>query len=199
MDSNHDIEKLFSSKLKNYQVSASEGDWQKISRKLGRNNFLKFSVVTFNIYYLSAILLFAGTASYSGIRNYSLNHKVKKLEQSIAIYHKSGVLPNIEEPIDTAEIAEPEEPELIQSTTMPSLEMKRISEPAHKVTEENKTLVADTFVIPKADTAKMNIPTDFKKDSVATEKRVKRVKKTIYVKPTDVVKRDTVIISKPSK
>lgn len=200
MNSSHDIEKLFSSKLKNYQVTASDADWQKISRKLGRTNFLKFSVVTFNVYYLSAILLFAGTATYSGVKNYTLNHKVQKLEKSIAVYHKTGVFPEIEEAIDTTLVPEPEEPELMQSTTLPSLELKKISESSHNAKPDAKhAALTDTVVTPKADSVKTEAPKENKMDSVSVEKRVKRVKKTIYVKPTDVVKRDTVIISKPRK
>ncbi|HEX2937084.1 MAG TPA: hypothetical protein VHO72_17145 [Bacteroidales bacterium] len=199
MDNNHDIEKLFSGKLKNYQVAGSDADWQKISRKLGRNNFLKFSVVTFNIYYLSAIILFAGAASYSGVRNYTLNHKVQNLESSIEVYHKTGVMPNIEENIDTAQVPEPEQQELIQSTTIPSLELRKVAEPTHKADDAKERAIADTAITPKADTTKIEMPKESKKDSIMAGKRVKRVKKTVYVKPSDVIKRDTVIISKPRK
>jgi hypothetical protein len=204
MEGSNDIEKLFSSKLKNYQVSASDADWQKISSKLGRNNFVKFSLVTFNIYYLSAILLFAGSATYSGVKNYTLTHKVQKLEKAITVYRETGVLPGIEdETVDTADVSQPEMPEPIQSTTNPSLNIRTIVAPTAKTKTENsvKTTIDTLSTAPKADSSHIEKPNIANTDSsrVTVEKKIKKVKKTVFVKPSDVLKRDTVIISKPKK
>ncbi len=200
MDSNHDIGKLFSNKLKNYQVAGSEADWQKISSKLGRANFVKFSLVTFNIYYLSAILIFAGSATYSGVKNFALTHKVQKLEKSIEAYQKTGILPVTEESsIDTTEFVEPEAPDHIESSAIPSIDLKQISEPLTKGRQEKKKIPSDTISAPKVDTVITTTSKVVLSDSFKVEKRIKKVKKTVYVKPDDIVKRDTVIISKPKK
>lgn len=83
MNDEKEIGDLFSGKFENFEVKFSEEDWLKIKPKLRFSNFLRFNFYNFNIYYLLAIVLFAGTTTFSGISYYKLSKKTKQLEKQI--------------------------------------------------------------------------------------------------------------------
>jgi hypothetical protein len=77
------IEKLFAEKFGNFESQTSEKDWNSLYAKLRIANFMKFSVATFNIYFLVTLVALAGTTAFFGINNAILSGKVKHLENSI--------------------------------------------------------------------------------------------------------------------
>ena|ERR1035437_3382622 len=117
MDQEYNIEKLFSKKFEHFEVTTSDEDWRKLNSKLRRNNFLKFSLVTFNVYYLLALITFAGTATYSGLTNHKLSKKVDQLEKTIKTYKKKELIFPVDSLKNSEIYTDPDQKKNIQHTT----------------------------------------------------------------------------------
>lgn len=58
------MEDLFRTQMEAYRVEPSPGLWQKVHARIFWKQFLGFSIGTFNVYYLAAVILAAGIGSY---------------------------------------------------------------------------------------------------------------------------------------
>lgn len=67
--SDKDIDQLFRTSFKNYEMAEDHGEWTVIEKKLNATGFFKFSLFKFNIYTLSTgIALIAGAILYLILR-----------------------------------------------------------------------------------------------------------------------------------
>jgi len=177
MNQEIDIEKLFSGKFEHFEVNSSEEDWLQLSSRLKVSNFLKFSVMTFNIYYLVALFAFAGTATYSGVRNYALNKKIDQLETTIKAQEKkeTNVSPSHSNPNPI--ITEPVKSE-VKVNPKPVIQKK----------------AANLEIIPAKKTASFTDTIKIAADPLqidTTYNRKTKIKRTIVVKRDRVVIKDT--------
>ena len=190
MEPDFNIEKLFSKKFEHFEVTASEEDWLQLNSKLWRSNFLKFSTLTFNIYYLLALITFAGTATYSGFNNHHLTKKVDQLEKTIKTYQRK----NVTFPVDSVKSSE------------------IFIEPNPKKDVSNRTPIKAEPTVAKVATVKMLQPVDRPAINDSALKindnpiqidshlvRKTKVVKSIIVKKNSVVVKDTMIITKQRK
>ena len=194
---NDDIDKLFSKKFEKYEVKTSEEEWLELSPKLSRSNFLRFSYITFNIYYLSVIMVLAATVGFAGVKNYQLTQKLISLEQNVKTSSpKEKTISTPTSPVETKKEEESKatvDQSSIIMTTKPvqpvnsviSIKAKEKEQP--NVKEERK------------DTAQLSSQNLTVSDSLSQIK-IKKIKRTLVVKPrTVIVKKDTVIITKHHK
>jgi cell division protein FtsL len=175
MNQEIDIEKLFSGKFEHFEVNSSEEDWRQLSSRLKVSNFLKFSVMTFNIYYLVALFAFAGTATYSGIRNYALNKKIDQLETTIKAQEKKET--NVSLSHSHLIINEPVKSE-VKVNPKPVIQKK----------------AANLEIIPAKKTASFTDTIKIAADPLqidTTYNRKTKIKRTIVVKRDRVVIKDT--------
>lgn len=188
------IEKLYAQKFGHYEPQTSEDDWNKLNSKLSRSRFLKFSFTTFNIFYLTVLFAFASTVSYLGVENHQLNRKVQLLEENIeTIHNQERQTPQLlsdtlsvekqevlQEPKNTTNVpaSKPTEPQNIEYTS-----------PRVSTILQNQVSKADSVSV-KLDTA----------STIKSEPpRIKRVKKTIFVKQDKIIVKDTFVITKKVK
>jgi hypothetical protein len=80
------IDKLYSDKFSKYESNISDDEWAKLSIKLSKVNFLKFSFTTFNAYFLLAIVTFVAAVIYFGINNFNISKKNEKLNDKIETF-----------------------------------------------------------------------------------------------------------------
>jgi hypothetical protein len=197
MNDEQNIEKLFSKKFEKFEIKSSDEEWTRLSSKLSMSNFLRFSFATFNVYYLLALICFAGTAAITCINNYNLTKKIEHLEQSIETYQKRDSIRNLPTvPIDSAHLYEdaikntPEHKKEINT----DLSIKNTPESAKK--DENLNQPSNMLETIQDTTKKKEIkPTQ--SDSVSH--KMKKVKKTVTIKKESVVVKDTIVITKQNK
>lgn len=188
------LEKLYAAKLGNYEPQTSEDDWIKLNSKLSRSRFLKFSFTTFNIFYLAVLFAFAGAVTYMGIENRNLNRKVQLLKENIETIHKQApqTPPFFS---DTLSVIKQEILQEAKNTTTP---------PVSKPTEPQKIEYTSPQVsttlqihVSKADSVSVKLDTA---SAIKSEpQRIKRVKKTIFVKQDKIIVKDTFVITKKVK
>jgi hypothetical protein len=209
------IEKLFSEKFEKYEVKSSEQEWLDISSKLNRVNFLKFSFVSFNIYYLAVIIAFAGTTTFTGIKNVELSNKVQRLEFSVRSYQKKeqlNTLPdNYVKPNENREAVPAgklEKTDKIKDATEDKIKSEIKSKT--EIDKDTKQLIDDPKItIPKPESG--NQPNFEKKDadvisqpnrktdSIIIPKTRRVVKHTFVIKPKPIILKDTVVVTKTIK
>jgi hypothetical protein len=216
------IENLYSNTFGNYEDNPSNDEWDALNSKLSRLNFLKFSFTTFNVFYLFVILLFASTTAYLGMNNYILISKNKALEIQIIKLNHSNNRNNI--PINTATtkqdindnnnaftLTSNKAKNNNQGTTkskqvennnngskINSLQKKEINGNdalestviGNEVTKSNSIVAGTVTESGKADSTKVEI--------VAPQK-IKKVRKTVFIKQAQVVVKDTIVIKKKLK
>ncbi len=188
----NNIDKLYAKKFSKFESQISAEDWTKLSTKLSKTNFLKFSFTTFNAYFLSAIVTFAAAATYFGVTNINLSNKNKKLEEKIEILQEKQIKNDIEPLlIDTFDIEGPQHEEQFEVDNDNIIATKPI-----ETTTANKEFLEkqqekdsintkiDTTSILEPDT--QSIP----------QKKIIRVKKMVYVKQNKVIVKDTVTVKK---
>jgi len=197
-----DIERLFSKKFEKFEVKTSEEEWLNISSKLSRSNFLKFSFTTFNIYFLLVLVTFAGTATFTGIRNSQLSKKIYKLERTIQSYQSKEHVHPASTFTDSANI-QLAQPEL--KTDVKTVEFQKESNPKSIPEIKSQTdkpkikdvpLSSSEFEI--KDTAQKVVINPSIRDTVQRT-IVRKVKKTFVIKPKTVVVKDTIVITKSLK
>jgi hypothetical protein len=189
MDQELNIEKLFSKKFEHFEVKTSEEDWLTLNSKLKRSNFLKFSIVTFNVYYLLALLTFAGTATYSGFNNHKLTKKVNQLEQTIKTYQKSERIVPLDS-VKKTTLIEPDQKKTIQNTT-PLKTEPTLAKPSVIKMLQPSTRVAINDSSLKINDNPLQVDTPYVRKT--------KVVKSIVVKKSSVVLKDTMVIVKHSK
>lgn len=183
------IANLFSKKFEKFQVQTSNEEWARLNSKLNRLNFVKFSFATFNIYYLIVIVGLAGTVTYSSISYINLSKKLKSLEKEIGtdITYKN------------------ETPSLPHATNGAKDVIKRLDQEKEKKADSDFNHGDNKQVKPEKSKKIENseINKESFKEVVAPpiqtdtlKPPIKRVKKIISIKPTQVVIKDTVIIIK---
>lgn len=217
MDNEKDyIDNLYSDKFKNFEFQSSSEDWDLLNSKLSKSNFFKFSFATFNMYFLVGFISFAATASYLGVTNIKLSKKNEILENKIEVLieqkKQNEVYPIL---IDSLELENFEdEPDIdIGQETEDNFENVEVPE------NKKDKLIKPTIILPQINSKNDSVYT--KPDSLAIKlssnkdsafvkpdssavivpkiQKVKRVKKTIYIKKKNVIITDTVVIKKKSK
>jgi len=188
MDNRKDyIDKLYSEKLGKFESKISTDDWSKLSPKLAKSNFLKFSFVTFNAYFLTAIVSFATAATYLGVNNIKQSKIIERLEDKIEVLQEQQIKNNIEPLLlDTFAIEEPEVDDIEVVETKP---IKKIEEKIEQLPKQLKgdsiNTKKDSLVVAKPDTSR-----------IKPKKVIRRIKKKVFVKQDKVVIKDTVKVMK---
>ena len=186
------VDKLYSDKFSKFESNISSDDWTKLSTKLGKTNFLRFSFTTFNAYFLSAIISFAAVAAYFGVNNVNLSNKIEKLEDKIEVLIEQQNL-NDKEPLlhDTFTIEEPKmnvQDEITDKVVVKTKPLNKVKNEIELFPEKAKIdstiMLSDSLAIAKPDT------------TIVKPKKVIRIKKTVYVKQNQVIIKDTVKIKK---
>jgi hypothetical protein len=190
MDQELNIEKLFSKKFEHFEVTTSEEDWLKLNSKLKRNNFLKFSLVTFNVYYLLALITFAVTATFSGLNNHKLTKKVDQLEKTIKTYQKKEFILPPDSVKNGVIFMEPDQKKKIQNKTP----LKAEPNPAKSATM--KMLQPLNHMAINDSSLKIN-DNPIQIDTLYVRKT--KVVKNIVVKKNSVVVKDTMVIIRELK
>jgi len=195
------IDKLYSDKFGGFEMQSSAEDWAALSTKLGKANFLKFSFATFNAYYLTVIIVLTITAIFFVATNLNLNNKIEDLENQIEELNQPEIINLEQAPIIDSNLVEPDVKEV---ATIDKNALKReikknqqedvnVSENQELKPERNKssiekdtTSVIKPIVVEKSDSIAAKAPT----------KKIKRIKKTVFVKKEPVIVNDTVTINK---
>jgi hypothetical protein len=216
-----DIEQLFSKKFEKYEAGSSEQEWLDLSVKLSKVNFLKFSFVSFNIYYLAVIITLAGTTAYSGFKNHQLSRKVHQLESSIqSIQQEKQLNSTTDKPVNSLEIKKLNDVAITDdarkdktAATVAKSKIEIEDKPMAKKDASIRGKSTDDFR-PQINEAKAESPTkqnaeieQNKKETVSNEmsdsisetKIKKIVKKTLVIKHKSVIVKDTVIVTKTIK
>jgi hypothetical protein len=192
MDNEKDyLDKLYSEKFEKFEFQSTGDDWNQMNSKLGKSNFLKFSFATFNIFILGALIAFAGSATYFGVNHIIQSNKIESLEKKIEVLQDQV---NKNEPksiiIDSASIEKNEKKqEFIDASK------GKKGESIDNI-KENKN---EKIVLTEANTKKDSIIV--KPDSIfkAEAQKIKKVKKTVFIKKDKVLVTDTVRIKKKDK
>jgi hypothetical protein len=145
--------------IKNLLKSPSEGEpvfpWHELEGRVKRSNFFKFSMMTFNVYYLSLILTFAmagGFAAYKAIDfSKKMVDKNKTIEQKERnekiIMHTLDSLDQIVKKNDSLAVSENKDNQkIIQARTI-----KQPDQPPDTVTNivVKKTVVKKQLIVKK--------------------------------------------------
>lgn len=195
------IKDLYSKKFENFEVKTSDDQWLKLNSKLKRKNFMRFSISTINVFYLTMFVVFAGSAVYFGINNQHLSKRIQDIENDV---NSIGLKDSL--------IREPqEEVKLADTVTFKNFHVDTISNQRHKVKTIKKNLSKPEFVkdtmmnvtspelIDHVKDSSFNIAPDTTEISIPVKPVVKHVKKTVLVKQNKVVIKDTVVIKRSSK
>lgn len=78
------IGSMLKSSLGKYQEGEPIDPWQEFEKRVKRSNFFKFSLVTFNIYYFSIMIIFAFGAGFTTYKVINYNHQLIILNNLIA-------------------------------------------------------------------------------------------------------------------
>ena len=182
------LDKLYSNKFSKFESNISADDWTKLSTKLGKTNFLKFSFTTFNAYFLGVIVSLASAGAYLGVNNVSLLKKNEKLEDKIEVLKEQQIKNDIDPlVVDTFIIEEPEVDENteVNDIIFETKPIKRIEEKAEQLPDQLKVDLVntkkDSLVLVKPDTS-----------IVKHKKVIRRIKKKVFVKQDKVIIKDTV-------
>jgi hypothetical protein len=197
MDNDNYIDKLFSEKFEKFESQTLEEDWNKLNSKLSKSNFLKFSVATFNVFYLAVFLSFAGTATYFGVNNAIKSNKIKTLENKVEVLQKQvnkNEIPNLN--IDSIVTEKKDDkPELNNNK---ALNIKAKNEVPQNISNDKVNVMTN---LPQLSLKKDSV--SIKPDSSLVNKpntqKITRVKKTIVIKKDKVLLKDTVRIKKKVK
>jgi hypothetical protein len=197
MDSDKDyIENLYSEKFRKFEIQNSEDEWNMLSSKLGKSNFLKFSFATFNVYFLFIILSFATVTGYLGVTNFTKSNKIETLQ------HKIDLMQNQENKNETNSIiadSVENEQEISSKNNKINIQNNFQKKPENQKNKDDKKSV----VLNMSDLSSPKDTVYTKPDSSSYLKpeplKINRVKKTIYIKKDKVIVTDTVIIKKKIK
>jgi hypothetical protein len=200
MHHTEDIERLFSNKFNSFEVKTSKAEWISLNAKLKRLNFLKFSFANFNIYYLSIILVLAGSSAYLTIHNTTLKKKIQQLESQVQ--SSKMILPSAQ--VDKKLVVVPDESEIICKPSETNTPTTDVYSKSKSVLTSKRTAVSISNLV-KTDTIKPVRTENSAKDSVKSVAgipvdstiRIRKVKKTVYIKPGSVVLKDTIVVPKP--
>ena len=192
MDSEKDfLDKLYSDKFEKFEFQSSGDDWANLNSKLGKSNFLKFSFATFNIFILGAVIAFAGSATYLGVNHILQNKKIETLEKKVEVLQKQ--INNSETNatfIDSASLKNQKNTVITEIKT----EITKKDERKQNVEDEKKTLqetnIKKDSIIINPDTSSI-IKTD--------PQKIKKIKKTVFIKQDKVIVADTVWVKKKKK
>lgn len=200
MHHSEDIERLFSKKFNSFEVKTSKAEWISLNTKLKRLNFLKFSFANFNIYYLSIILVLAGSSTYLTIHNTTLKKKIQQLESQVQ--SNQMILPSAH--VGKKLVVAPDESEIIGKPVEINTSTADVDFQAKSVSKNKRTADSVTNLV-KTDTIRPDRTENSAKDSVKSVSgipvdstiRIRKVKKTVYIKPGSVVLKDTIVVPKP--
>lgn len=196
------IDKLYSEKFEEFEMKTASDDWAALSTKLARANFIKFSLATFNVYYLAAMVVLTATVVFFAVTNLNLNDKIENLENKINQSENPEVINFQEDPnVDSSSVGSiVSEAEMIDKA-LPQKEAKKNQDEIKNV-GKNKILKAEeTSKIEEKDTLASNVNPIIVEtpDSIAIKAsttKIKRIKKTVFVKKEQVIVNDTVKINK---
>lgn len=214
-----DIEQLFSKKFEKYEVKSSEQEWLELSGKLSKVNFQKFSLTSFNIYYLSVMIALAGTTTFLGIKNYQMARKIYHLESTLqSLQKKEQLLPQTDKPANYLEVQKSESVRETDAThvyvdprgkeKIENEKAKPKFNAAEKVGSNSKVQISTPAINQEFQNQQdlaikeANLkPTEStnKPDSVSQPRIKKVVKRTFVIKQKTVVVKDTVIVTKGIK
>ena len=170
------IDDLYSNSLNDYRKKSETGEWEMLSRRVKRGNFLSFSFVRMNVYYVLLFFSVTAFAGYSTVRTMLLERKVETLNQTVSAYKRS---------LNSMKAKHAAPAFIMKDTLGLSVGIVKQVMPAPKQNVMNnvKQLIPATA---KADTIR-SVDTGKTKTQVSIHK----IKKTIYLKPKVFVSRDT--------
>jgi hypothetical protein len=87
----NDIEKLFKSSLGNNPGGEPVDPWTGIEKRVIRSNFFRFSAATFNVYYLTIIMVFISSLGFSAYKAVSYKWELTKKNGIIRQYQRKGL------------------------------------------------------------------------------------------------------------
>lgn len=218
-----DIGQLFKDSFNEYEVHEPGGEWAAIEAKLSFGNFMHFGLFNFNVYYALlitgsiAINVILGINYFSPKQNENINNIIPS-DSSMFINQQDSI-------IDKTKFEFKDEPKdkEIKSENSVYNQKKKIIEIEKSSNQKNAT-VDDVIVIDNPDPKtpepeNNNIKIDslpnqadgiILSDSISNNKELDTVihkpetpkeiiKKTITIKPEDIIERDTVVIYKKRK
>jgi hypothetical protein len=139
-------------------------------------------VATFNVYYLLALITFAGTATYSGFSNHKLENKINTLEQTIQTYQKKENSIQPDTPKNNTPIKTIEHPSTVQNNT-----------PNKATTTKAPTI---KMLQPSGNSGLSDSSVKINDNPIQIDSPVKKPKivKSIIIKKTSVIVKDTVVV-----
>ena len=176
MDINNNIESIFKKAFSDCKENADKDLWYEIDSRVSRNNFMKFSISNFNIFYLITIIITFLLTSLLTV-DYMINPKNEtKIKQQPQ---------NIQYIYDTI--------------TETRVIHKIIKEDNHKIKQEN----SESEYNISTEKIDEKIPVDSITNSILNENNETRiadtVKTVIIIKPPAIVKKDTVMMKVAGK
>jgi hypothetical protein len=219
------IENLYSTKFDDFNSQTSKEEWNKLDIKLSRANFLKFSFTSFNVFYLAVFMSFAGMASYFGVTSYLQSKKIEALENDIALLRKQGneIAIALKSRDTLYFVNKQNKTEIKNESTSKNMEKtSNRNDAIYTEIKQNNTGIKNggkpvdiskkVEMSLKSENTNKNVSTTFspqtikpdslckKVDSIIALKpeaqKVKRVKKTVYLKQDNIVIKDTLVIKK---
>jgi len=178
-----DIDLIIKQKLSNSSLNVPKDEWKSLDKTLSFRNFFRFSFNHVNIYYVSilSVLLFSVSAQF--VQNYRLKAEIKKME--ILIRNKANKSQVINLPVN-------------YEKNKSSIELKKSNQ--HSLIKNKNTNIQNSILKKPddliKDSSKMSIQPDIpviENVSTTKQKNIKIVKKTIYIKRSPVIIRDTII------
>jgi cell division protein FtsN len=187
------IDNLFSEAFANYNDALQKEDWQQISVALRRQNFLKFGVAHFNIYYATLLTIIAVTSIFIGTNKTILKDKPKH-ENTII---KTPAATSTSKPqilnLDTAKnVTKPESAGPGQTKMISNVQVNQKKD----TVSEGKTDSSYNTVKNDRITNIISNEKDSSSETVATEPKSgekKKIQKVTVVKKSTVILNDTVI------
>lgn len=205
---------LYSEKFEKFEFQTSNEDWDKLNSKLSKSNFFKFSFATFNMYFLIGFISFAATASYLGVTNIKLSKKNEILKNKIEVLieqqNENEAFPVIADSVAIENFEDEQEVDIEQEAED---NIGTIEVPENNKDNKVKVILPqlsskNDSVYAKPDSSSVMLSSEknstiVKPDSssviVPKTQKVKRVKKTIYIKKDKVIITDTVVIKRKIK
>jgi hypothetical protein len=187
------IDNLFSEAFVNYNDVLQKEDWQQISLALRRQNFLKFGVAHFNIYYATLLTIITGTSIFIGTNK---NVFKDKREHENTTIQKSDTTSTLHPQIlnwDTAKnitkpkLAEPRQTKMISNVN----ESQKKDSVFERKTDSSMDTVKNKRITNLISNEKDTSSETVAADTISIEK--KKIQRVTVVKKSTVIMNDTVI------
>jgi len=187
------IDILFSKAFENFKDDSHEQDWQQMSVALNRQNFMRFGITHFNIYYAAIITLITGLSFYIAANKYISTNapepKKPRNEESIPATSLDHPIINYD---TTRNSAKRQSPVLMKmSTQLPS----KTSQKPDVIIDRGTDISNNTLKNDRITNLKSN-ENDSTSETVATTGKIvekKKIQRVTIVKKNPVILNDTVI------